>query len=198
MNIEHPGCYGMPTAVSAGSASCRACDFRIDCSYQAYALLETFPNNPLTQRERLALTVTRIALTGMPQGSARTEGSTAPVAYPYVEGRVALSLATLDSLSRLSGKVAAQARQLMERGWFDFARSELAAGRNPAAKGWKKIFCAALLHTQCTRASLELALVQQMNLSPSSARVQVSVGISIFAVGRIATERFGQFALTPN
>jgi hypothetical protein len=188
----------MPTAVSAGSASCRACDFRIDCSYQAYALLETFPNNPLTQRERLALTVTRIALAAMPQGAVDTEGARVPVASPYVEGRVTLSAASLDSLSRLPAKVASQARQLMERGWFTFAKAELREGRNPATKGWRRIFCAELLRTQCTRASLELALVEQLKLSPASARVQVSVGMSIFAVGRIATERFGKFDLAPN
>ena len=198
VRIEHPGCHGLPTAISAKSPSCQVCTFRSDCAHQAFAMLDSLPNNPLTQRERLSLTVTRIALAGMPQRSGDTSVPKAPVESVWVSGRVALSLEVLDSLSRLPARVAKQTRQLMERGWFVFARAELAAGRNPASKGWKRIFCAALLTPQCDRASLELALVEQMNLTPGSARAQVSFGIAIFAAGRIATERFGSFSLTPN
>ena len=88
--------------------------------------------------------------------------------------------------------------KLLERGWFDFAKGEIRAGRNPADKGWKKVFCELLINGNATRRDLELAFVEQLDMSPGSARAQVSVGISIFAAGRLATEVSGRVVLNPN
>ena len=196
--IEHPGCFGLPSAVSANSNSCRVCPSRVGCVYEASAFLDSLPNNPLTQRERLTLTVTRQALTSSPRAGEGSEVSPVVVASSRGVRRIALTQAQLDYIAPLPQKVASQVKKLMERGWFEFAKAELRAGRNPAAKGWQRVLCATLLKGGATRATLELAFVEQLGMTSKSARVQLSVGLAIFAAGRLATEKFGQVSLSPN
>jgi len=190
---EHPGCYGLPTAISASSLSCRVCPERVGCGYEAFVLLESLPNNPLTQRERLALALSRRALASSPQTNAdQVSTSTRGIQ------RGALSESQLGEIATLPTRVATQVHRLTSLGWFDFAKQELRAGRNPARKGWQRIFCELLLAGGASSATLELALVERMGLMPGSAKAQVSMGMSIFAAGRIATRQFGQFTLLPN
>jgi len=189
---EHPGCHGLPSAISASSPSCCVCPFRDGCGYKASVLLESLPDNPLTQRERLSLTLTRRALASSPQ----TNGGQVSTSTRGVR-RGTLSVSQLGEIATLTPKIASQVRRLASLGWFDFAKQELRAGRNPAGKGWRRILCAMIL-TGGTRATLELALVEQMGLTPGSARMQASVGLSIFAAGRIATMQFGQITLLAN
>lgn len=195
MSALHPGCYGLPSAVSVNSASCRACAFATGCVSAASALLESLPNNPLTRRERLSLVLTRRVLASVPP-----QGADPDVVTTSRRGvkRLVLGAAQLQALAGLPPRVAAQLRADTERGWFDFARRELATGRNPATKGWKKLLCAALLTGGVTRAELQTAFVEQLCMTPGSARAQVSVGIAYFAAARLASERFGRFTLTPN
>jgi len=195
---ENPGCYGLPTAVSALSPSCRACPVRAGCAHAAFALLELLPDNPLTRRERLSLSVTRTALASTPPGDAGTPTPARVAASPRGVKHLILTPPQLAALAHYPERIASQVRQLLQRGWFDFAKAELRAGRNPADKGWKKVLCAQLLAGPSSRRDLELALVQQLKLSPASARMQASVGLAIFAAGRLASERFGQVALQPN
>lgn len=198
MAVERPGCFGLPTAVSANSASCRSCPVQAACLFEAGSLLDTLPNNPLTQRERLSLSLTRRALAGLPQRG-NLPAQPAPVATS-VRGiqRQALSAAQEQAFCYLPSGLARQARELAARGWFELARSELRAGRNPAAKGWRRVFCGVLLTGGCSRDHLILALMEQLSLGQDTARVQVSKGLSLFAAGRIATEQGGHFALLPN
>ncbi len=199
MSIEHPGCFGLPTALSANSPSCRSCPFQGSCGHAASSLLETLPCNPLTQRERLSLSLTRRALAGLPaQGSCPMPQRVVATTSRGGIKRCTLSAAQLSQFDSLPARVCAPARQLAERGWFDFARAEFRAGRNPASKGWRHVFCDLLLAGGTTRAELTLALVERLDLTPQSAKVQASVGMSIFAAGRIATEQGGHFALLPN
>lgn len=196
--IERPACHGLPTAVSAACASCRSCEFASTCVHEAFELLDQLPVTPETQRERLTLAVTRRALAGVPR--LRSKGEGAPLVTASSRGitRLVLTDAQEQELKRLPAKVASQVRQLLQRGWFDYAKSELRAGRNPADKGWKQVLCRLLLAGEPTRAQLELALVEQLDLSPASAKVQASVGLAVFAAGRLATERLGRIALNPN
>ena len=196
--IEHPGCYGLPTAVSATSPSCRDCPSRGGCVYEAFLLLDSLPVNPLTQRERLTLTVTRQALAASPRARGRAVVPPLVVASSRGVKRIALNQEQLAHVAALPAKVASQVKKLLERGWFEFAKGELRAGRNPASKGWQRILCAHLLTGGATRTQLELALVTELQISPPSARVQLSVGIAIFAAGRLAIETFGQVKLLPN
>jgi hypothetical protein len=153
---------------------------------------------PLIKRERQVLTLTRQALTSMPVH--RVEGKVAPLIVASTRGvsRLVLTQAQLDDIALLPKKVASQVKRLQERGWFQFAKTEMRAGRNPASKGWLRVFCAKLIKGGIERDNLVLALSESLDLSPASARVQASVGISIFAAGRLATERFGKFELHPN
>lgn len=198
MNPQHPGCYGLPSAVSASCRSCVLCPVRGGCVFDAEQLLASMPNNPLTQRERLALSVTRQALVSAPpmQGRAAPE----PTVVASVRGvkRISLNAQQLDEIARLPARVASQVKTLMERGWFVYAKGELRAGRNPADKGWKKVLCQLLLRGGGSRAELELAFCQQLDMSAGSARMQASAGLAIFAAGRLATERFGRIELSPN
>jgi len=198
VTFETPGCYGLPTAVSANSQSCRECPVRGACVFEATAFLESLPTNPLTQRERLSLTLTRQALASTPSGSEGTAPAQRVVASSRGVKRIELTPGQLGSIAALPQRVGSQVKKLMERGWFDFARQELHAGRNPASKGWQRVFCSALLAGGASRSELELALVESLDLSEASARVQVSVGMAIFAAGRVATERFGKFSVSPN
>lgn len=198
MRQNAPGCFGLPTAVSANSSSCNLCPSRPDCLYEARCFLETLPDNPLTQRERLALAVTCSAFASSPPKEGGAVNTPRVVASSRGFKRMVLSAAQLDSVAQLPIKVATQVRQLLQRGWFDFARCEMKLGRNPAGKGWRKVFCDLLLAGGARRAGLELALVEQLDLSPAAARVQASVGVSVFVAGHIASERFGQFTLGPN
>lgn len=193
---ENPGCYGLPSAVSATCRSCVECPVRSGCLVDAGALLERLPDNPLTKRERLSFALTNKALTSVPRRAGDTNPQLTVAASSRGLKRVTLAQSEEQMIQTLPDRVAKQVRQLMERGWFDFARSELRAGRNPATKGWKKVLCECLLKGNVSRPGLVLALTEQLNLTPASAKVQASVGISIFAAGRLATEQFGQ--LVPN
>jgi hypothetical protein len=90
------------------------------------------------------------------------------------------------------------AKQLFERGWFDFARRELRAGRNPGRKDWQRIFCAGLLQGGTTRDSLQLAFQEQIGLKSASARVQVSKAVSLFLAGGLVRENAGRLVINPN
>jgi hypothetical protein len=196
--FEHPGCYGLPVAISATSPSCRVCESRSACCLQAFSLLESLPRNPLTSRERLALVVKQTALTSLPPP--REGGTVRPIAVANARGvsRVVLSQVALDDIALLPVRVGSQVRKLTATGWFAFARLELKTGRNPSAKGWRQVFCGLLLNGPFSRADLEIAFVDRLGLSAESARVQASFSIAIFFAGRIAREQFGRISLTPN
>lgn len=102
--------------------------------------------------------------------------------------RMPLSDADQARIEQLPKRVASQVKRLMERGWFQFARSELLAGRNPGAKGWMRVLCAKLLQGPVTRPQLQLAFQQELQLAPASAKVQASVSIAIVIAGRMVRE----------
>jgi hypothetical protein len=162
------------------------------------ALLESFPDTESIARERQVFAVTFRAFASSPPRSAHGKGQVVVVESTRGVRRIKLTPEQLDTLSRFPAKVGSQVRSLMERGWFDFAKNELRHGRNPSNKGWKKVFCDALLNGRSSRAELVIALAEQMGMTAKSATVQVSVGMSIFAAGRIASEVFGKLHLTPN
>lgn len=198
MKFENPGCYGLPTAVSATCSSCRTCPSRAGCVVEAISLIESLPDTPLTRQERQSLSLTRTALTEAPRRFGGVVGTPMVVASPTGRHKLLLAPSQLDQIARLPAKVASQVKKLTETGWFSFAKSEMQEGRNPASKGWQKVFCQALLTGGASRAGLELALVEQLCMTRASAQVQVSVGLSIFAFGRVATLQLGHFALSHN
>lgn len=198
MKENNPGCYGLPSTVSASCRSCCLCPVRGGCAFEASELLESMPESPLTQRTRLALSLTRQAFTSVPQPGRGSVSQPVVVASPGGIRRIALSQEQLADLATLPPRVAKQVKTLKERGWFRFAKAELVAGRNPADKGWKRVLCHLLLTGGGTRASLELAYCEQLAMTPGSARMQVSAGLAVFAAGRLATVQFGRIELLPN
>lgn len=196
--IEHPACFGSPVSVSANSASCRACPGAASCVVVALKVLDQLPDSPLTRRERLALTVTRQALTSAPQGQGGNAPSRTVVANSRGVKRMTLTPDEEARLRTLPGRVASQARQLFERGWFAFAKREMLAGRNPADKGWKRVLCAQLIADGCSRADLQRAFQEQLGLKEASAKVQVSTAVAVFLAGGLVREFGGALRLSSN
>lgn len=191
-------CFGLASAISANSSTCQSCARRMSCHAEALSFVQSLPETPAIAKKRQALVLVGKALRAIPHGG--VGGKSVPLIKKSVRGvrRVLLDASQLDQIATFPPRVASQLKQLLERGWFDFAKGEIRAGRNPADKGWKKVFCELLINGNATRRDLELAFVEQLDMSPGSARAQVSVGISIFAAGRLATEVSGRVVLNPN
>jgi hypothetical protein len=192
--VNLPGCHGSAVAVSALSPTCQSCGFARSCVGEAGAFLLTLPATPITTRARKSLAVTARALLSKPQTAVEGEGTPEQRPAP-TSTRAPLTAAEESLLACLAKRVRSQAKTLMETGWFDFARGELAAGRNPADKGWRHIFCQQLLAGSATRASLRAAFAEQLDLTPQSAKVQMSTAVSIFAAGQLAVESGGVLRL---
>lgn len=186
--MSHPACFGSPVAVSHLCETCRTCRGNIACLAQAIEFLETLPNSPLTQRERQRIALSRQALAGAP---------VAPGAV-VTSKRIALSAEQEGVIAGLGKAVASMARQLFERGWYEFARRELKAGRNPGRNDWQRILSAGLIRGGISRDALQLAYQEQLNLTPGSARVRVSKAVSVFLAGRLITEVSGKLVINPN
>lgn len=150
--------------------------------------LDSLPNSPLVQGERQRLSLSRQALTDAPRAISRS------VSLQRI-GLTAKQEATVKSLGQAVGSMA---RQLFERGWFDFARTEMAAGRNPGRKDWQRIFCHALIRGGITRDALQLAYQEQLKLTPGSARVRVSKAVTLFLAGRLVVESGGRLQFSHN
>jgi hypothetical protein len=196
--IEAPACHGSALAVSGQSPTCRSCPHARSCVRVAAAFLMGLPHSPLVQRERLALALTARSLLGVPAAPAPTPDTgtgQGEVARGPTPGRAPLSPKEETLVAHLPRRVASQVRSLLETGWFDFARAELHAGRNPASKGWKHVYCAQLLGGQATRESLRQAFVERLGLKPASATVQLCHALAIFAAGEIAVESLGRLRL---
>jgi hypothetical protein len=140
------------------------------------------------QRERLALSVTRQALTRSPV--LRDVGRVGQGVVASSRGVKRLTLTAHDQalIDKLPKRVGTAVKRLMELGWFAYARSELMAGRNPATKGWMRVMCAKLLQGPVSRPQLQLAFQQELGMTPASAKGQVSVSIAILFAGGIVRE----------
>lgn len=182
-----PACHGSAVAVSASSETCRACPHSRSCLRDARAFVLALPDDELSQGARRQLALTTRALLTTPASA--PEGQGAPTT------RAPLTVAESALVASLPKRVASQVRGLLETGWFDYARSELAAGRNPAAKGWKHVYCQQLLTGRATRETLRMALIESLDLTPASAKVQLCNALSIFAAGNLAVESGGQLRL---
>lgn len=176
-----PSCFGMVSTISHLSETCCACECATACARTAATWLQSLPDSVPVMRERERIAVTRQAL------------ASAPVAGQVV-GTVQRAPLSADQQAAIGGigqAVASLARRLFETGWFEFARQELAAGRNPGKKDWQRIFCEGLLAGGISRQGLQLAYQEQLGLTPGSARVRVSKAVSVFLVGGLATEVSG-------
>lgn len=186
--MTHPACYGSPTAVSHLCETCRACPAVGACIRQAFSFLDSLPNSPLVQGERQRLSLSRQALSEAPRAAL---GSGSPK-------RIGLTANQEAAIKAVGKSVGSMARQLFERGWFDFARSEIEAGRNPGRNDWQRIFCQALIGGGISRDALQIAYQEQLNLTPGSARVRVSKAVSLFLIGQLVTEFDGKLQFSRN
>lgn len=185
---SRPRCYGMAVAVSALSAVCRSCESRSGCLYEASLVCNTLPDGPAAQRVRQHLSLVSAALAVTPPRAGQGDLKPAVTASTRGVVRVDLSERQVAYLATLPTKVAGPVENLMRRGWFRFAKSELLAGRSPGGKGWKKLLCDCIL-TGESRESFEGRLKTELNLSPTSARTQASLAISIFRAGGLLSSR---------
>ena len=141
------------------------------------------PESPLLKSERLRIAVVRQALTSVPLGAVEGEG--APRAKP---NRLPLSAQQEEFIASLPQQVASMVRKLQTRGWFEFGRSEMLAGRNPGRNDWQKILCAKLIAGGVSRKDLALAYESQLRMTPGSAKVRVSKAVSVFTAGGLLVE----------
>ncbi len=189
--MSHPACFGSPTAVSHACETCQACDGAGACIEQAIAFLETLPNSPMLKTERLRLSMTRQALVRAPHAAVG-------VTPPARKGRAALTQEQQRIVGSLGKVVGSMAKQLFERGWYDFARRELRAGRNPGRNDWQRIMCAGLLGGGVSRSELQMAFQQQLSITSETARVRVSKAVSLFLAGGLVRENAGRLVINPN
>lgn len=177
-----PNCHGLAACISLTSPKCQKCASAHSCASLALLDLEVAGEALVlgAERQRLMLFMQRAA--DMPPQRA--------------EGAVEPSIAAL--LPHLAPRVASQVRNLHQKGWFTFAREELQRGRNPASKGWRRIFCQLLLERRCGRHTLQHALMSELAMSEGSARATASIAISIMAAGGLAVEVQGSVRFTPN
>lgn len=196
--VVKPFCLGSPTIVSATSSTCRECAHQIGCVGAAIELVCQLPDSPLTKRERQKLGLVRRAFTSSPRGEG--EGVAPPRVTASLRGvhRIALTTDEEKRVEALPARVSSQVRQLMQRGWFEFAKEEIRLGRNPGDKGWKKTLCRLLLSGGCTRDELQLAFCDELRMSPASARSQASTAVAVFSFGRLLVEHRGRLKLSSN
>lgn len=179
-----PACHGSAVAVSAKSQTCRECPHTRPCLRAAARVLLQLPDDKSVTDARKHLALTGRALLQSPLTEGEGQGARAPL-----NARESALVASLPK------RVASQVRTMLETGWCDFARVELHRGRNPADKGWRRVYCAQLLAGGATRESLRMAFIQELGLSPASAKVQLCNALAIFAAGEIACEVGGQLRL---
>lgn len=186
--MSNPACFGSPVAVSHLCETCRVCPGRVACAVTATQFLESFPTSPSITRERERMSLVRQALTSSPaqgQGAGTTK-------------RVPLNAKQQGVLDGMAKQTASLVRQLFEKGWFDFARREMAAGRNPGKKDWQKLLCEALMNGGTTRADLVMAYRDKLGMTPGSAKVRASKAVAVFTAGNLLVERDGYLYLSLN
>lgn len=194
---EHPGCYGLPSAISESSPSCRVCPSNGSCGIEAQALLGGLPESPLIKRERQSLATTCRVLASVRSGGEGVGSSEVVRTSCRGVKRIALSPKQEEQIALLPVQVRTAFRRLMELNWFEFAKAEMLAGRT-SGSGWQKVFCSMLVANNCTRGALTLAFQTELGMTASSAKVKASLAIKIFSLGRLATEQFGQIVLSRN
>lgn len=187
-----PACYGSPVAVSNLCETCRSCAAASGCAQEALQFLEAQPDSPLMQRERLRLAVVSQALTRAPE---RAVGGGAA---PEREGRLPITAEQQRTLSQLAAPVASMAKKLFERGWFDFARREMIAGRNPGTNDWQRALCRHLIGGGVSRRELQLEFQQSLGMTAGSAKVRTSRAVCLFTVGGLITEFDNRLQLRRN
>jgi len=162
----------------------------VACGAKAGSFLEGQGDSPLMQRERLRISMVRQSFNNAPPG----QGGHAPT----TPQRRALSAAESAHVNGLATKVQVSVRRLLSAGWFDFAKDEMRAGRNPGRKEWQRILCQGLLAGGISRAELCVAFEQRLDMTPGSAKVRASSAVSIFFAGRLLIEQAGRMTLNRN
>jgi hypothetical protein len=164
----------------------------------ARVLLGELPDGPGVARARLDLVVAQKVLVPAPptRGNVRVARSVAASTRGVI--RMTITPQEQEAISLAPKRVQTQIRRMFELGWFDHARAELVAGRNPADKGWKHVLCAALLTGQMSRADLQMAFQTQLDLVPASAKVKLSDAMAVFAAGRLVIEIDGRVRFASN
>lgn len=186
--MRYPACFGSPVTVSHLCETCRACSGKTECADAAAAFFDTLPDTPVLKRERQRIALVRQALTGgTPTGD-----------VPGTSKRAPLSAEQQAVVAGLSQQTGSLVRQLFEKGWFQFARREMAAGRNPGHRNWQRILCQALMDGGITRPALIQAYQQQLGLTPGSAKVRAHKAVTVFRAGGLLTERNGRIELLLN
>jgi hypothetical protein len=176
-------CHGMAVAVSARSPACLRCPSALSCIATAERRAASEGEGSAQVRQHLSLV--REAL--LKHAAPATLVDPTPPVTASSRGVLRIKLTDQDRqfLSSLPQRVAGPTRNLMERGWFPYARRELRAGRNPVQKrGWKQVLCSSVLESQ-SRGQFEARLQRDLGLTSGSARAQCSFALSIFRAGKV-------------
>lgn len=185
-----PACFGMPVAVSDLSPTCRECPNQNACTAQALSFLDTLSNTESVKQERQRIALVRQGFASTPHAATDPEGRAG--------ARRALTPEQESVVAQLPQQVATMVKKLFASGWFEFARRELHAGRNPGRNDWQRLLCGGLLRGGITRAQLQLAYQDKLGMTAGSAKVRVSKAVATFLAGRLLIEREGSLQLSHN
>lgn len=170
--------------VSNECESCKTCRASASCVGSALSLLDTMGESERARKEKLRLAAVGKMLAGAPQQ------------FGAGKYRVALDECQEERLKSLPEAVASMVRQLQVKGWFEFARREMMQGRNPAGSSrrdaWMRLLCRELVAGGTTRKALCMAYMQELGMTPGSAKVRVSKAVSVFLAGGLLREISGR------
>jgi hypothetical protein len=181
--------------VSATSGTCQECPHSAGCVISAGAALDAI-DDPGVARARLDLSIAMRAFASKPPVGAEGD-SVRVVASTRGVKRYMLHPEQEKLFAAMPKRVGAAVRHLFQIGWFDYAKAELRAGRNPGDAGWKGVFGSLLVKGECTRGQLQEAL-QAQGLSPGSAKVQASIAVSVFEFGGLVQTMGSKITLRGN
>lgn len=187
----NPVCFASVAFSDPTGPVCSGCSLAVACHGGALQRLELLPDTVETRSARVRLESAGRAMAG--QGRVGLQVSRRGVA------RRELTADESHRLRSLPARARSQARRLAERGWFDYARAQLAAGRMPAGIEGSKLAVALrrMLTGDCGRHDLVAAFVMSGN-TPGAAQVEATTAASVLHYGRLATSYADRFVLNPN
>lgn len=189
----NPVCFGSVSIYEPGSSACTGCELQRTCAGAAARALDALPDTPEVTRLRQQLAV-------LQQPAASTPRAAPALVSRSKRGvlRVMLTECEVQEIDRLPAAVARRVKTLTERGWFTFAKLELAAGRNPGQDDAMRLVMSRLLAGGCTRKQLIVALRDELAMKHTSAVVKASLLHAVLSYGGIVSGNLGLLMPAPN
>jgi len=210
-----PGCFGAASVYSQDSSVCKGCVAYDQCNSASLATLEsiraTVDVRDLLKRHAVA----RAKAAPAPAQTKPLEKSPIKVAQPKVankpltrttaQERVTFAMTvemttTIERIAAQNKKAADQATTLCKMGRINDMRSMLPQRMNPFAEGgpaYLRVVCNHLINGGFTRASLRVAMAQELGWSEETAASHISMAIAVLGAFRIVGKDGDNIVLHP-